>query len=128
MIQLTRVTNFFIVICGLVILSSCSLFTDNSPRGLQQRWLVWVRDGAMGKNIYNCKSAEVKKQPCDISHGGYKPLSTKTLPNGNMEDEYEFRRAPNRCLYFYEYEVDTGRIVGFRYEETRLYGCRVTGA
>lgn len=122
--KLLKVVVSFSVVFMSMILSGCYTFMDTSPRGLQQMWLEWVRDGAMGKNIYKCKNTGVRKEPCGISHGGYKPVSSKTLPNGNIEDEYLFS---NRCFYFYEYEVDTGRIVGFRYEETRQYDCRVSG-
>jgi hypothetical protein len=36
-----------------------------------------------------------------------------TLPNGNIENEYRFRRT---CRYFFEYEPHSLTIVGWRYE------------
>lgn len=91
-------------------------------------WLEWVRDGALGKNIYECKARKVRTQPCAVFFNSDKPLSRKKLPNGNLEDGYQYGLVVGRCLYFYEYEPESGRIVGFRYEESQLYGCRLTGA
>jgi len=40
-------------------------------------------------------------------------IRKETLPNGNIENEYEFRRT---CMYFFEYEPSSLIIVGWRYE------------
>ena len=117
----------FLIFTSLA-LASCSLFTDTSPRGLQERWLAWVRDGALGKNIYECKARKVRTQPCAVFFSkGDNPLSGRVLSNGNIEEEYEYRPVSGRCRYFYEYERDTGQIVAFRFEESQPYACRVSG-
>ena len=91
-------------------------------------WLAWVRDRAIGKNIYECKARKVRTQPCAVFFKSDNPLSRKVLPSGRIEEEFEYGPVVGRCRYFYEYEPESGRIVGFRYEETHLYGCRITGA
>lgn len=40
-------------------------------------------------------------------------VNTIQLPNGNAENEYEFRGT---CSYFFEYDPKTNVIVGWRFE------------
>lgn len=87
-------------------------------------WLVSVRDTAIGGNIYECK---IIGRPCNFP-GSKRAISSKALGNGHLEDEYEYFPSVGRCRYFYEYEADTGLIVGFRFEESVQYACRMTGA
>lgn len=42
----------------------------------------------------------------------YKPITTKRLQDGNMENEYEFRGT---CRYFFEFDPKTQIIVGWRF-------------
>lgn len=40
-------------------------------------------------------------------------LSSKSLPNGNVENEYQFVRS---CRYFFEFVPESKVIVGWRFE------------
>lgn len=40
-------------------------------------------------------------------------IDSKTLPNGNIENGYRFRGT---CRYFFEFDPNTRRIVGWRFE------------
>ena len=44
-------------------------------------------------------------------------LSTKSLPNGNVEEEFKFGRHLS-CLVYFEIDKRAERIVGWRYEGT----------
>ncbi len=48
-------------------------------------------------------------------------IGQKTLPNGNVEESYEFR---NSCLYYYEIDPRAQQIVGWRYEGTE-HDCEI---
>jgi hypothetical protein len=115
------------LLIALVGTVGCHTFMDTTPRGLQQKWLEWVRDGAIGQSIYECKRRQDRRQPCAVFFGSDIPLSNTKLPNGNLEDEYDASLRGKRCRYFYEYEPQSGVIVGFRFEESEPYACRITG-
>jgi len=40
-------------------------------------------------------------------------LGSKSLPNGNIENEYQYIRT---CRYFFEYDPETRTIVNWRFE------------
>ena len=77
-----------------------------------------------------------KKTIAYIERKYLRPISSKLLPSGNMENEYLWgpgtytypgvKKA--QCHYFYEYAPQTGLIVGFRFEEKFKHACRETGA
>ncbi len=50
-------------------------------------------------------------------------IKTTTLPNGNIENEYKWY-GKGGCRSFYEYEPNSGLIVGFRFEEDKKYDCQ----
>jgi hypothetical protein len=78
----------------------------------------------VGNNIYNCQGNGWCHQ-----HRGDGSLfqGDEKLGNGNYEAKYFL--SPNRkCKYFFEYEPESGLIVGFRYEESEKFACRFTGA
>jgi hypothetical protein len=54
-------------------------------------------------------------------------VGSVVLSNGNIENEY-IGYSAKPCRTFYEYEPESGLIVGFRFEEKNQYDCRVTGA
>lgn len=43
----------------------------------------------------------------------FKPISVRELPNGNVENEYEFRGT---CRYFFEFNPETRIIFAWRFE------------
>ncbi len=48
------------------------------------------------------------------------PLSTKQLPNGNMEDQWKAGYGNrDRCHSFYEYDPQTSIITGWRFEGSK---------
>lgn len=96
---------------------------------LQESWIENKRL-YIGQNIYAPNWAN--------RANGYGFVGSKTLPNGNIEDQYFDGFADHRdkdkgvlihnCSYFYEYEPKSGLIVNFRFEEKKKYDCRATGA
>jgi len=43
----------------------------------------------------------------------FRAIDVKVLPNGNIENEYEFRGS---CRYFFEFNPETRIIIGWRFE------------
>lgn len=107
----------------LCLLTGCVLFVDFS---VQARHNWWLEDQhklvAQNPNIYAPYWANKNKNEFF--------MGSKTLPNGNIEDQYYYGvlREKGKCLYFYEYEPKSGLIVNFRFKEKKKYDCRATGA
>lgn len=55
-------------------------------------------------------------------------LGDRALPNGNLEAGFIDGHNQPKCRYYFEYEPKTGAIVGFRFEESERFACRLTGA
>jgi hypothetical protein len=114
--------TFFL--CVSLMLSSCALFVDLSPQTLHKRW-VGHAHAIVGKSIFNC----IDSSPCYQYRGGGAFQGDNALSNGNKEAAYfmPYIKHP-KCRYFFEYEPTTGLIVGFRFEESEPFACRITGA
>ncbi|HXG29987.1 MAG TPA: hypothetical protein VNJ47_14195 [Nevskiales bacterium] len=59
-----------------------------------------------------------------LARAGINParlISTKTLPNGNFENGYEYRRT---CRYFFEVDSKTRTVVSWRFEGSEE-GCGI---
>lgn len=113
-----------VVFIGLsIILSSCALLVDTSD---EARHLSWVKSltATVGKSMFNCAGDGWCYQFRDID-GRFQ--SDKKLDNGNREADYYWFPS-KKCHYFFEYEPESGLIVGFRYEESEQFACRFTGA
>lgn len=119
----SQLMRLCILVVPVFLLSACYTFMDMSREGRQKMWLEWVRDGALGKNMYECKNLK----SCSFLSAGYAAPISRQLSNGNTEEENQYGHPLGRCRYFYEYETDTGRIVGFRFKESEQYGCRIAG-
>ncbi len=115
----------------LCLLAGCLLFIDTSVQARHNWWLEGhLEHMKTHPNIYAPYWAN--------RASGYGFVGSKTLPNGNIEDEYfdgfsDVRDKRNgvfihNCIYFYEYEPKSGLIVNFRFEEKKKYDCRATGA
>ena len=110
----------FGIVCGL---AGCTLFIDTS---IQARHNWWLEDAhkriEQNPNMYAPYWRNKNKDP--------RFMGSRTLPNGNIEDQYYdgLLRNKEKCHYFYEYEPKSGLIVNFRFEEKEKYDCRATGA
>ncbi len=89
-------------------------FPDTSPEGRHARFLS-NGQGRIGDNMYSPSWQNYNKE--DV-------IKTTTLPNGNIENEYKWY-GEGGCRRFYEYEPNSGVIVGFRFEEDKKYDCQV---
>lgn len=98
-----------------LLLSGCVLFMDNTPDGMHKRWIKKM-ESQIGKG-----NMHVYRQ-----RGGF--IGDRVLPNGNLEAGFGLYYPEPKCRYYYEYEPKTGVIVGFRFEESERFACRVTGA
>jgi hypothetical protein len=112
-------------------LSSCALFEDMSPETLHRDWVQHSQQ-YVGQSIYRCLFGfcEGKKFPWEDSY-----LGETDLGNGFKERGFRYGRFdkenPNRfsqCRYYYKYEMATGLIVDFRFEESKPLACRFSGA
>lgn len=111
-----------IVIFMLIFnLSSCAVFEDMSVEGRHNSWLVGMQLN-IGKNMYDCRYWICLDRKEKLFLGDI------TLPNGNLEAGYIWWHTQPKCRYYYEYELTTGSIVGFRFEESERFACRVSGA
>lgn len=109
-----------LIILIMLSFSGCALSVDLSPSARHHSWLLSMRE-EVGRNIFNCEGSGSCRR-----HRGEKSLfmGDSELKNGNKEAGYSMpARSELRCLYFFEYEVETGLIVGFRYEEKERFAC-----
>ena len=93
---------------------------------------MWVEEqlSLIGKSVYSCVYWYcVNSRRIDLF------LGESELKNGNKErgfrDGWPDSKTPTRfpqCRYFYEYDPKTGVIVGFRFEESERFACRISGA
>lgn len=114
-------------------LSGCALFVDLSPETLHKDW-VRYQQRFVGLNIYECQLGFCGKEKSSYSWGS-SYLGEKGAGLGFQERGFRYGRFdeenPNRfrqCRFFFKYEITTGLITGFRYEESEPFTCRFTGA
>jgi hypothetical protein len=65
------------------------------------------------ENFANFKNAEIGR-PIDQLYG--KLMDSRRLPNGNLENKYDYSTRHGRCVYFREIDRKTGRVIGWRTE------------
>jgi hypothetical protein len=95
---------------------------DMSIEGRHRLWLE-DKESQIGKgNMYDCRY-----WIC-LNRKGKLFLGDVTLPNGNLEAGYIWGYTQPKCRYYYEYDPKTGVIVGFRFEESERFACRISGA
>ena len=119
------------MICASLMLSSCALFVDLSPQTLHKEW-VQHHQQYVGKSIYRCLFGfcDGKKFPWEDSYLGEVDLGNGFKERGFRYGRYD-KENPSRfsqCRYYYKYEVATGLIVDFRYDESKPLACRFSGA
>jgi len=102
---------------GLVLALSGCIFNNST----KDRHLDFIKNSELyvGQNMY---ASHWKNRNAGPSY-----IGSKTLPNGNIENKY-ILHVKAACNFFYEYEPQSGLIVKFRFEESVLYDCRLTGA
>ena len=106
---------------GLLFLMYLSGCADLSPQARNQYWLSEMQ-AQVGRNVFDCKG----DGRCLRYRGDSLFQGDRILINGNKEAAYfmPYRKQP-KCRYFFEYESDSGTIVGFRYEEAESFACAV---
>lgn len=97
------------------LLAGCAMFEDISPENRHKYWVASLQ-AEIGKSIFNCDGHRRCKQ---VFYKG-----EKLLENGNKEAEFfmPHRKGP-RCHYYFEYEISSGMIVGYRYDEIEPFSC-----
>ncbi len=97
---------------------------DMSVKGRHKMWIESMQR-MVGQNISACDH----DGRCYQYRGkGSLFQGEALLENGNREASYLWWHTQPKCRYFLEYEPRTGRIVGFRFEETEQFACRISGA
>ena len=119
-----RAVRWFAITSLVVLLSACYALAglDMSEEG---RHKMWVEDmqSLIGKgNMHDCRLRYCPNRKGNLF------LGDRVLPNGNLEAGFIWWHTQPRCRYFYEYEPKTGAIVGFRFEESERFACRISGA
>jgi hypothetical protein len=97
-----------------------------SVEGRHKMWRDEMLKNVGQKNMYDCSY-----WICGYRKIDYIFLGDTKLSNGNLEAGYSHalnREVTKVCRYFFEYEPKTGLIVGFRFEESESFACRITGA
>lgn len=116
--------KYFLLICLPFLFSGCFYSLAGLDMSVEGRHQIWVDEHqrCIGQNTSVCRywyrNEDNKPYP-------YYYLGTTSLINGHFEVGFADGKE---CHYYYEYEVDTGLIVGFRFEESDKYTCRITGA
>lgn len=118
----------FFLFLSLNFLTSCSILVDTSIESRHHSWVLGMQRN-IGKNMHDCTY-----WICLDRKVKYKFLGDKALPNGNLESGFStpYRNdglpLETQCRYFFEYEPTSGLIVSFRYEESKKFACKTTGA
>lgn len=123
------------ITCLTAALSACYALAglDMSIEGWHKMW-VEDRISCIGNAIDTCPYwYRVNKVSMDSYPGLF--LGEFKLENGNKELGFRYGRFDLKhpkqfpeCRYFYEYDPKTSVIVGFRFEESERFACRISGA
>ncbi len=113
------------LIAGLaVLLSACYALAglDMSAEGRHTMWAEFMSSQIGKGNMHDCRYwiCLDRKEKIFLGDTG--------LPNGNLEAGFIWWHTQPRCRYYYEYNPKTGLIVGFRFEESERFACRISGA
>ncbi len=112
------------VTCMAGLLSGCYSLAglDMSFEGRHKMWVEDRRSLIGQGNMHDC---QLRYCP---SRKGNLFLGDRPLPNGNLEAGFIWGHTQPRCRYYFEYEPNTGVIVGFRFEESERFACRISPA
>jgi hypothetical protein len=130
-----RAARWFVVTCLAALLSACYTLAglDMSVEGRHKMW-VQDRKNCIGNAIASCPYWYHENVMSTKSYPGLF-LGEFNLKNENIERGFRYGRFdlnnPSRfpqCRYFYEYDPKTGVIVGFRFEGSERFACRISGA
>ncbi|MFY8014263.1 MAG: hypothetical protein ACOVN3_02365 [Limnohabitans sp.] len=98
-----KMTNFPRINLIAMLLFACIGFVGCSSITPHENFISQM-NAAIGKPFNSSR----------MTWGGEKyHLSTRTLPNGNVERGYQFRGT---CKYFFELDSTTNMVYGWRYE------------
>lgn len=108
----------------VVLLSACYALAglDMSEEGRHKMWVQKMKSQIGNGNMYDCRYWIC----LDRKEKLY--LGDDILPNGNLEAGFIWWHTQPKCRYYFEYEPKTGVIVGFRFEESERFSCRISGA
>ena len=84
----------------VAVLASCSCGSFSSPH----------------ENFKSHMSHNINKRIDDPNTNWVRPeylIGARMLANGNIENQYQWRGS---CMYFFEFEVNTKKIVSWRFE------------
>ncbi len=95
---------------------------DMSVEGRHKMWVERMQAQIGKGNMYDCRY-----WIC-LHRTGKLFLGDTTLTNGNLEAGYVWGHTQPKCRYYYEYDPKTGVILGFRFEESEQFACRISGA
>jgi hypothetical protein len=125
MIKCLRLATRWFAITNLSVLLTACYALAGLDMSVEGRHKLWVEDmeSQVGKgNMYECRYWICLDRKEKIF------LGDVSLPNGNLEAGFIWWHTQPRCRYYYEYDPKSGVIVGFRFEETERYACRISGA
>lgn len=89
-------TNLKFVVCSfLFMLLSCTTITPH------ENFKEHMAD-SVGRSL----------DTANWSRSNTKPVASREMPNGNIENEYQFRGT---CKYFFEFDPQTRIIAGWRF-------------
>ncbi len=119
-----RTMRLFAITSLVVLLSACYALAglDMSVEGRHKMWVEKMKSQIGKGNMYDCRY-----WIC-LHRKGRLFLGDSALLGGNLEAGFIWGHTQPRCRYFYEYEPKTGAIVGFRFEESERFACRISGA
>jgi hypothetical protein len=114
-----------------LLLSGCALFVDMSEEARHKRW-VDEQQRFVGQSIYRClfNFCGNEKYPWDGMYLGEADLGSGVKERGFRYGRFD-EKIPSRfaqCRYFFKYEIATGLITHFRFEESEPLACRYSGA
>jgi hypothetical protein len=116
-----------LILFPALFLSGCFYSLAGIDMSFEGRHKMWLEDmrKVIGKNMFTCESGV----RCFQYRGQGSLFQGDTLlENGNKEASYLWWHTQPRCRYFFEYEPRSGEIVGFRFEETERFACRISPA
>ena len=101
-IRTMRTGGVFALICAVVI-SGCSLGAGMSQDNFRE-----IYSGKVGRSI----------DDPSLLVGNYpkKEVGSRTLPNGNIEMEFDMENPGGQCRIFYEVDPQSRIIVAWRFE------------
>ena len=127
-----KLASRWVKITSLTLLLTACYALAGLDMSVEGRHKMWVdeKKKIIGENVYDCAYWFcVGQQRSDLFIG------ESDLINDHKERGFRYGRFDlnnptrfPRCHYYYEYDPKTGVIVGFRFEESERFACRISGA